>query len=198
MNRLRALVPLLTLAAPLVCAAPGAAWAQLASASKAPIDVTADQLVVEQGQCRASYKGAAEALQETSRLRADTIDLYNKAEEARPGSSAHCGQLDRMEAHGSVYYVTPGKVVKGDDAVYTADNKTIVITGQVVVAQGKSVMAGTRLVINTDLGQATMESGVKGRGAKGRVRGVLYPNEAQSDAPGPEAPKPPPPRQHGG
>ncbi|QUD86246.1 LptA/OstA family protein [Phenylobacterium montanum] len=200
MNRLTALFALTVLAAPLAAAAPSAAWAQLAAGSKAPVDVTADQLVVEQQQCRASYKGAAEALQDTSRLRADTIDIFNKMQAAKGGGSGtSCGQLDRMEADGSVYYVTPDRVVKGDHAIYNADSKTIVVTGQVVVAQGKNVSAGARLVINTDLGQATMESGVKGRGNPGRVRTVLYPNEAQGTSPsGLAPPVPPPPRKHGG
>ncbi len=197
MNRLTALFALTTLAAPLACAAPGAAWAQLAASSKAPVDVTADQLVVENAQCLASYKGAAEALQDTSRLRADTITVYNKMLAPHSGGGSNCGQLDRMEAEGSVYYVTPDKVVKGDHAVYSADAKTITVTGQVVVAQGKNVMAGTRLVINTDLGQATMESAVKGRGATGRVRSVLYPNDSAPTQAGLEAPKPPAPRNHG-
>ncbi len=202
MNRLTALFALTVLAAPLACAAPGAAWAQLAAASKAPVDVTADQLVVENSECRASYKGAAEALQDTSRLRADTITIFNKMAGARAssGGGSSCGQLDRMEADGSVYYVTPDRVVKGDHAVYSADSKTIVVTGQVVVAQGKNVSAGTRLTINTDLGQATMESSVKGRGALGRVRTVLYPStEGPAGAPtNLEPPKPPPPRNHNG
>ena len=44
-----------------------------------------------------------------------------------------------MEAHGNVFYVTPTRVVKGDDAVYTADNTTIVMTGaEVVATQGKN------------------------------------------------------------
>lgn len=201
MNRLTALFALAALAAPLAAAAPGAAWAQLAAGSKAPVDVTADQLVVEQSQCRASYKGAAEALQDTSRLRADTIDIYNKMLPAKSnsGGGANCGQLDRMEALGSVYYVTPDKIVKGDRAIYNADAKTITVTGQVVVAQGKNVSAADKLVINTDLGQATMESSVKGRGNPGRIRTVLYPNESQGAAPsGLTPPVPPPPRKHGG
>ena len=194
MNRLTALFALIALAAP------SAAGAQLAAASKAPVDVTADQLVVENSECRASYKGAAEALQDTSRLRADTITIFNKVGgRTNSNGGPSCGQLDRMEADGSVYYVTPDRVVKGDHAVYSADSKTITVTGQVVVAQGKNVSAADRLVINTDLGQATMESAVKGRGASGRVRTVLYPSTEGGPAQGNlEPPKPPPPRDHSG
>jgi lipopolysaccharide export system protein LptA len=202
MNRLTALFALTTLVGSIAFAAPGAAWAQLAAGSKAPVDASADQLVVEQSACRAIYKGAAEALQDNSRLRADTITIFNKIASGKAngnGNGSSCGQMDRMEADGSVYYVTPDRIVKGDHAVYSADTKTILVTGQVVVAQGKNVSAGDRLLINTDLGQATMESAAKGRGTPGRVRTVLYPNESQGAAPsGLEPPKPPPPRKHGG
>ena len=46
------------------------AQAQLARNSKAPVDITADQLELVNSQCSAVYSGGAEALQETSRLRA--------------------------------------------------------------------------------------------------------------------------------
>ncbi len=169
----------------------GVAVAQLAPSSNAPVDITADQLDVQNQKCLAIYTGDAEALQDTSRLRANTINIYNKtlpprhgapaAGSGEPGSS-NCGQLDRMEADGQVYYVTPNEVVKGDHAVYTVDDKTIVVTGDVVVAQGKNVTAGTRLMINTDTGVATMASNVKGLGKPGRVRTVVYPNQSQSGA----------------
>ena len=64
-----------------------------------------------------------------------------------------------MEADGQVYYVTPSQVVKADHAVYTAADTTIVMTGDVVAAQGKNVIAGSRLMINTNTGVATMETG---------------------------------------
>ena len=159
------------------------ASAQLAGSSNGPIDVTGDQLEAQPQQCLAIYRGNVEALQGTSRLRTDVLDLYAKPDAApRPAASAgagaassKCGALERMEAHGSVYYVTPGQVVKGDDAVYLADAKTITVTGDVVVSQGKNVVVGNRLVINTDTEHATMDSNAKGAGAPGRVRSVLYP-----------------------
>ncbi len=189
----------------------GAAVAQLSPQSGAPIDITADQLDVQNQKCLAIYTGDAEALQDTSRLRANTINIYNKILPPRSGAqnasgqpgSANCGQLDRMEADGQVYYVTtPNQVVKGDHAIYNADDKTIIVTGDVVVAQGKNVTAGTKLVINTDTGVATMASNVTGRGKAGRVRTVVYPNQTQSGAAaksgesttGLKAPVPPPAR----
>jgi lipopolysaccharide export system protein LptA len=88
-----------------------------------------------------------------------------------------------MEAHGNVYYVTPDRVVKGDNATYTADNTTIVMTGtEVVATQGKNVVTGTRLTINTTTGEATMIDERTGRGAKGRVRSVLYPQDQKQGA----------------
>jgi lipopolysaccharide export system protein LptA len=194
-----------TLAAVLAFGAAQAAFAQIAPSSRGPVDVTADQLEVKNGQCLASWRGDAEALQDTSRLRADVLNIYNKVV-AKPsadgGNGQGCGILDRMEADGSVYYVTPTQVVKGDHALYTADTKTIVVTGDVVATRGQDVIAGRRLVINTDTGQATMISDVTGRGKPGRVRGVFYPSTAEgsSDAPAAHsnlhAPKPPPPRSH--
>jgi lipopolysaccharide export system protein LptA len=196
MNRPAALLTSTILAIAVAMATPLAASAQIAPAGHGPVDVTADQLEVQQGQCLANWSGNAEALQDTSRLRADSLKIFNR-QLGGGGGGQSCGQLDRMEADGQVYYVTPSQVVKADHAVYTAADTTIVMTGDVVAAQGKNVIAGSRLMINTNTGVATMATGVTGRGVKGRVRGVLYPNNAGGAGQGGlAAPVPPPPRRH--
>lgn len=182
---------LITLALAFAGLAPSAGDAQLAASSNAPIDVSGDKLDVQSDQCLASWQGNAEALQGTSRLRADTLDIYSKVQPkggggsgagggASPaGPSSNCGALDRFEAIGSVYYVTPNQVVKGDHAIYLADAKTITLTGDVVATQGKNVIVGQKLVINTGTGEATMELDAKGRGQPGRPRAVIYTTGAQ-------------------
>ena len=202
MNRRATLKTLAPLAAALSLLASGVATAQLAPSSNAPVDVTADQLEVQNQKCLAIWSGDAEALQATSRLRANVINIYNKALPARAGDQPgrNCGQLDRMEADGQVYYVTPDQVVKGDHAVYSADDKTITVTGDVVVSQGCNVSAGSRLVIRTETGVASMASSVTGRGKSGRVRAVISQNNSTSCAGGPSSPRapvPPPARRHG-
>lgn len=167
----------------------GSALAQIAPSSDAPVDVTADRLEALNQDCRAIWSGSAEAVQDQSRLRANTITLINAK------TAGRCGVLDRMEAVGDVFYVTPQQTVRSDSAIYTAANDTIVMSGQVVVAQGTNVLRGDRLSIVVKTGQATMETGSKGRGKPGRVRGVFYPNQASpASAQPPAAVKAPPQR----
>jgi len=196
MNRLAAMTLSATLLTTVLASQPSRA--QIAPQGKGPVDITADQLVGHNKDCEAIYTGNAEALQDTSRLRANEMDFFNKKlPNAHPAAGADadptCGELDRMEAHGNVYYVTPDRVVKGDNAIYTADNTTIVMTGtEVVATQGKNVVSGTRLIINTTTGEATMVNEHTGRGTPGgRVRSVLYPSDKPAAAPG--APGAPPP-----
>jgi lipopolysaccharide export system protein LptA len=182
------------MAAGLIAAPGGAAFAQLAQGSNAPIDVTADQLVAQNQACTATWKGSVEALQGTARLRADTLSIYekvggptNQSRGGVGGVQGRCGSApEKLTADGSVYYATPQEIVKGDHAIYLADSKTITVTGDVVISQGKNVIVGDRLVIDTTTGQATMESAAKGRGAPGRVRAVVYPGP--NEAGGPFAP----------
>jgi lipopolysaccharide export system protein LptA len=188
MNRLAAMTFSAFLAPAILAAQPGDA--QIAPQGKGPVDITADQLTGHNKDCEAIYSGNAEALQSTSRLRANVMIFFNKkipptahpAANAGAGATSNdnptCGDLEHMEAHGNVYYVTPERVVKGDDAIYTADNTTIVMTGtEVVATQGKNVVSGTRLTINTTTGEATMVNEHTGRGDKARVRSVLYPQD---------------------
>ena len=197
MNRRAAQLTVSILAMSLVTAAPSLANAQIAPAGHGPVDITADQLEAQQGQCMANWTGNAEALQDTSRLRADSLKIFNKPLGGGGSGGQSCGPMDRMEADGQVYYVTPTQVVKSDHAVYTAADTTIVMTGDVVAAQGRNVIAGTRLIINTNTSVATMATDVTGRGAKGRVRGVIYPeNGTGPGQSGLAAPVPPPPRHH--
>jgi lipopolysaccharide export system protein LptA len=173
------------LAAALVTAALAAspAAAQLAQNSDGPVDMTADQLEVVNAQCLSIWRGSAEALQGEARLRADVIKtFFTPAAAAKPGATSNCGPLQRIEAEGSVYYVTPTQKVRGDAGVYEAGSETITMTGDVVAAQGKNVLRGQRMVINTRTGEAQVFTNVKGRNQPGRVRGVFYPDENTAPA----------------
>jgi lipopolysaccharide export system protein LptA len=175
---------------------PGAR-AQISPQSNGPMDISADNGTFVSAACESTWSGSAEVLQGTSRLRADTIRAYFKKKPEGAGAEAkgsgpvgglpggpqsNCGATERIEAEGEVFYVTPDQVARGDRAVYTADDDMIVMTGDVIVVQGKNVIHGDRLTIHVATRQAQMESHAQGRGVANRVRGVFY--SGQPGAPG--------------
>lgn len=169
------LVSGLACAAVLAAAAPAAA--QLSRSSDGPIDVTADELEVQQSNCVSIWRGNAEALQGDSRLRANVMRMFMAKGASKPGAAGGCGELTRLEAEGGVYYVTPQQRVRGDNGVYDATNETVVLTGDVVAVQGQNVLRGSRMVFNTRTGEGKMEGSARGRNQTARPRGVFYPSK---------------------
>jgi lipopolysaccharide export system protein LptA len=170
------------MAAAIAMAAAGGALAQIETKSNAPIDITANEAEVVNSKCLAIWRGAAEALQGETRLRADTITVHQAAKGKGADGQQSCGATQTVVADGSVYYVTPTQNARGDHAVYTAADDQIVMTGDVIVVQGKNVARGDRLVIKVSTKQFTMESRAKGAGQRNRVRGVFYPDKTQNAA----------------
>ncbi|PXA84509.1 organic solvent tolerance protein OstA [Caulobacter sp. D4A] len=147
--------------------------------SSAPVDISADEQETITSQCKTIFRGAVEVLQETSRLRAAKMTLYNQKKAKGDGGNG-CGNVDRVEAEGEVFYVTPKQVVRGDRATYDYSSDTIVVTGNVVAVQGQDVARGDRMVVNTKTNDVRMESSAKGAGKKNRVRAVVYPSTSSS------------------
>jgi lipopolysaccharide export system protein LptA len=173
-----------------LAAAAFAADAQgIAPQSSGPMDISADNGTFVNSACESTWSGSAEVLQGTSRLRANTIRAFFKKKPGDGGAPArgasaaaglpggpqsNCGATERIEAEGDVFYVTPDQNARGDRAIYTADNDQIVMTGNVIVVQGKNVIHGDRLTIHVATRAAQMESEARGRGVPNRVRGVFY------------------------
>jgi len=161
----------------------GAAMAQAAGGnnSSAPVDISADEQEVINSQRKTIFRGAVEVLQDKARMRAATMTVYNRRKTpgkaaGTPGGNADCGDVDRVEADGNVFYVTPEQTVRGDHAVYDYATDTVVVTGDVVAVRGQDVARGDRMTIKTKTNDVKMESNATGRG-KPRVRAVLYPSD---------------------
>jgi lipopolysaccharide export system protein LptA len=176
----RALAHACALAILAALAAPAAA--QVNTNSKSPIDITADQAEVINARCEAIWRGAAEAVQDKSRLRADTLTVYSRVKGAGSNGQPVCGGVDRIVADGHVYYVTPDQNARGDHAVYAQGKDEIVITGDVIVVRGDDVARGDKLTINVSTHEAQMQSSVTGAGKPRRVRAVVYPDKTSEGA----------------
>lgn len=168
----------LPLAVAMLCAGGAVAASSLGTDSAAPIDITANEAEVVSSKCLAIWRGAAEALQDKTRLRADTISVYSRPKRVGANGQPACGGTDRIEAEGHVFYVTPERRARGDHAVYSAAADEITITGDVIVVQGVNVARADKLIIKVSTREARMESSVTGPGRAGRVRGVFYPEKS--------------------
>jgi lipopolysaccharide export system protein LptA len=151
-----------------------------------PIDITADELEVQNKACVSTWRGKAEALQGSARLRADVIRAILATKPGASGGAAGtgaCGDIIRIEAQGNVYYVTTkDQRVRGDNGVYDAQSETVTLTGDVVAVQGQNVVRGTKMVFNSNTGEGRMVGAATGRNAQGRPRGVFYPSKKQETA----------------
>ena len=163
-----------------LCLGGGGVLASIDTRSAAPIDITANELEVINSKCLATWRGAAEALQGKTRLRADTMRVYSKTKGPGANGQPACGGTDRIEADGHVFYVTPEQRARGDRAVYSASADEITITGDVIVVQGSNVARADRLIIKVSTREARLESSAVGAGKTHRVRGVFYPDKSNS------------------
>jgi lipopolysaccharide export system protein LptA len=148
------------------------ARAQIETKSNAPIDITANETEVQNDKCVAIWRGAVEVLQGDTRLRSDTLTVYQAPKGSDANGQQACGTAQKIIAEGHVYYVTPDQHARGDHAVYTAADDQIVLTGDVIVVQGNNVARGDRLIIKVATKQLTLQSD-----ASKRVRGVFYPDK---------------------
>jgi lipopolysaccharide export system protein LptA len=83
--------------------------------------------------------------------------------------------IRRIEARGNVTVVTKDQNASGDVGVYDLKAKTITLTGNVVVTQGKNVLHGDRVVVDTTTGNAHFESNAAT--AQNRVRALILPSK---------------------
>jgi lipopolysaccharide export system protein LptA len=164
-----------------------AAVAQDVSGKGGPVQVGGDNWRADQSIHTEYWDGRVEVQQDDARLRADHIKLIH-AGGGPNGDSKSWGDVIRMEAEGNVYYVTEDRTMTGDNAVYTKNDDTVVITGaKVILQQGQNVMTGTRLVAHPDAGTSTFDSSPDSTN-HGRVVAVLYPNQDDKGNPKPKKP----------
>lgn len=125
-----------------------------------PVEVTSDELQVDQNANTATFKGNVLVVQGDMRMTSASVLVeYGMSEGAtRPN------QIFRLTASGGVVMTSLTESAEGAQAVYTIADKKMVMTGDVVVTQGPNVVTGQRMVVNLADGTAVME---------GRVRTII-------------------------
>lgn len=135
------------------------AHAQLASNSDAPVDVSGD--TAEFSDNVAIWTGNVRVVQEESILVADRLEA----------DISEDGDFSTITATGSVRYSNGKEAITGKRAVFDNTARTITMSENVIVTQGKQVMSAGSVVFWIDTGKVKFlpEPGQ-------RIRGVFYTN----------------------
>ncbi len=135
---------------------PEVAFGQAKSDSSLPIEVTADSLQVDQTSGTAIFTGNVLVGQGIMRLSAKEVRVEYVMVD---GNST--GDIGRVLANGDVTFVNGAEAAEAATADYDVPDGTMVMTGDVILTQGKSVLSGEKLTVNMDDGTGLMEGRVK-------------------------------------
>jgi len=179
-----------------------------------PIQIDAATLEVRDKEKMATFAGEVQVVQGDTTIKCQKLVVYYGPE---PGTAAAASQakkqqqqpqpppqapqqsqqvaglparqqdIRRIEALGGVTVISKDQTASGDRGVYDLKTKTITLVHHVTVAQGKNVLHGERVVVDTVSGNAHIDSNVEaenGSPAKppGRVRVLILPNKETKDA----------------
>jgi len=181
--------------------------------SDQPIQIEAATLEVHDKSKMATFSGDVQVVQGDTTIKCQSLVVFygpehgggagqnpagqNVASASPPAANAPAGtktllpqgqqDIRRIEARGGVTVVSKDQNASGDLGVYDLKKKEITLTGNVVVSQGKNVLHGDRVVVDTVTGTAHFESagpsagGGAGAGAgaapPGRVRALILPSK---------------------
>jgi lipopolysaccharide export system protein LptA len=161
-----------------------------------PIQIESATLEVRDKSKIATFYGNVQVVQGDTTMKCQTLVVFYGAEdgaaktaaasEPAAGKSQASGQpasvipqgaqdIRRIEARGGVTVVTKDQNASGDLGVYDLKAKTITLTGNVVVTQGKNVLHGDRVVVDTTTGNSRVESNAAT--AQNRVRALILPSK---------------------
>ena len=133
------------------------AFAGMKQDTSLPVTLDADTLAINNADGTALFTGNVVVSQGEMRL---------KAAEVRVEYTPDGGGIKTLHATGGVTLINAADAAEAKEAVYTIDSGNVVMTGDVLLTQGKNAISGQKLVINLKGGTGVME---------GRVQTVFSP-----------------------
>ena len=117
-----------------------------------PIEVTADNLTVEQDSNSAVFEGNARVVQGDLILAANKILVRYNAEQTG---------IERVEATSNVMFTNGTEIAEAQNGVYTIGSSSVKMSGDVVLVQGINAIFGDTLNLDLKTNRGTMSGNVK-------------------------------------
>ena len=117
-----------------------------------PVEITANNLSINQSSNSAIFEGAAYVGQGSLRLSANKIVVnYNQ----------DTGKVTSVEATGKVVFTNGEVIAEAESAIYKIDSGLLSMSGNVLLVQGKSTISGNYLDMNILKNIANLSGNVK-------------------------------------
>ncbi|MDG1473233.1 LptA/OstA family protein [Pseudosulfitobacter sp. SM2401] len=139
-------------AAPVFAQGTNVAFGTIRQDTTAPVEVTADNLSVDQSNGTAIFVGNVLIGQGDLRLSAAKVLVVYRDQNVG---------ISRLEASGGVTLVSGLDAAEAQRADYDIDSGTIVMTGDVLLTQGPSALTSEKMTVNLRDGTAQMSGRVK-------------------------------------
>ena len=155
--------------------------------TKNPIDVTSEQLYVNDMAKTALFMGKVVAVQGEATLKAPELHIAYEGRaaadamtaSAQPQQPEDASRLSRLVAKdGVVVTVGADRRVSSDQVEFDAKEDTAVFLGNVLVNQQKNVLQGKRLFIDRKAATSRLETPAEGNQPAGRIAATFYQNDA--------------------
>lgn len=155
--RIIAVISLVAIGSASIAQGTSVAFGTIRQDTDEPVEVTADQLSVDQDTGTAIFSGNVLIGQGEMRLSAPRVLVVYKQ-----GNSG----IERLEATGGVTLVSGPDAAESTRADYNIDTGTVVMSGDVLLTQGQSALTSDRMTVDLENGTAQMN---------GRVKTILQP-----------------------
>ncbi len=117
-----------------------------------PVEIEADNLVVNNADGSAEFSGNVLVGQGDMRLTAGSI----RVEYGADGKS-----INRLIASGGVTLANASEAAEAREAIYTIASGEVIMTGDVLLTQGQTALSGQKLIIDLKAGTGRMEGRVQ-------------------------------------
>ena len=118
----------------------------------APVEIEADSLSIDQNSGQATFDGNVRIAQGSFRIAAGSVNVFY---------DETTSDISRIVANGAVTFVTQTDAAEAQNAVYDLTTGLLVLTGDVLLTQGKSAIASEKMTINLRTGDAQLDGRVR-------------------------------------
>ncbi len=146
------------------------AFSGLSASSRDPIQIEADELVVQDQDKTAVFRGNVKLVQGPTTLLARSITVYYSGR-----ASGATQKISKVEARGPIKVTSQDQTARGDKATFLMNSQILTLVGRVILTKGGNELRGDKLTVNLKTGESRIEAPKTERG--GRVRGVFLPGK---------------------